>query len=141
MLHTSPEKQRGLSPLGIVIGLAAIGFLLTIALKIIPVYMSNMAIQSAMKGLGETSNLTSLTSEEAVSRMKREFDVNNIGPPASKSLKVVRRTEGWLLNIDYEVRVNFMGNLDVVMNFKNQLNSADPSSCCKKLIADVKEEQ
>jgi hypothetical protein len=133
------KRQRGMSALGIVIGLALIGFLLTCVLKILPVYMDDMVVKDNLKALGETSQFATMSREQIVSKLKSGFDLNGVRGEPVKSIKIYRRGEGWLVNVDYEERISFMGNIDIVLSFENQLNADKPEDCCKKLIPDVKE--
>ncbi len=133
------KNQKGLSSYGIVLGLAIIGFLLTVVLKILPIYMSNMAIRSTLKSLGENSSFAQMSKGDIVKKLQKDFNLNGINGAPPKSIKVRRRADGWLVNVDYEERVDFIGNIDVVLSFENQLNQAKPEDCCKKLIADEKE--
>lgn len=134
------KKQKGFTALQIVIGLAAIGFILTCVLKILPVYMDDMTVKSTLKQLGESSEFTEMSKDQIVSRLQNQFDLNGVRGAATKSIKIYRRTDGWLINIDYEERIPFWGNLDVVITFQNQLNAAKPEDCCKKIIPDVAED-
>lgn len=133
------KTQRGMSALGIVLGLALIGFLLTCVLKIMPVYMDDMVVNENLKALGESTQLGSMSREQIVKKLQSDFNINGVRGQPTKNIKVYRRTDGWLVNIDYEERIPFMGNIDVVLSFENQLNSAKPEDCCKKLIPDAKE--
>lgn len=134
------KKQNGFTALQIVIGLALIGFALTCVLKILPVYIDNYMIRDALKDLGAEPRFSEMSKEDIEQKLKNQFDLNGVRGAAYKSIKVRRRTEGWLINIDYEERIPFMGNLDVLIHFQNQLDAANPENCCKKMIPDVKED-
>lgn len=134
------KKQRGFTALQIVIGLAAIGFILTCVLKILPVYMDDMMVKSTLKQLGETSGFPEMSKDQIVSRLKSQFDLNGVRGAPLQNIKIYRRTDGWLINIDYEERIPFWGNLDVIISFQNQLNAAKPEDCCEKIIPDVAED-
>ena len=129
--------QKGMTPVQIVVGLAIIGFVLASVLKVVPVYIDNHWVRESLKTLGESPRLNEMEKEQIVKNLKTAFDLNGVRGEAAKSIKIYQRAEGWLINIDYEERIPFWGNLDVVVHFENQLNAAKPNDCCEKLIADV----
>lgn len=138
-LKNKIKHQKGMSALQIVIGLGAVGALLTCVLRILPVYIDNWTIRKNLKDLGHSSSIDSMTKEDIVKKLVNGFDLNSIHGAALDNIKVHRRTDGWLINIDYEERIPLVGNLDVILSFENQLNAAKPDDCCAKLIPDVKE--
>jgi len=134
------KNQRGMSAIGVVVGLFIIGFTLTCVLKIAPVYYDNSLVRDVLKVLGENAQFNDMSKDDIVSKLISSFDINSIRGTPTKHIKVLRRDDGWLVNIDYEERIPFWGNLDVVITFENQLNGAKPDDCCEKKIADVPEE-
>lgn len=131
-------KQKGLSAFGWLVVIFLFGTVLTIAYAIIPAYYDNTLVADGLKSVGSSPDVQSLSREQVVGRLQNYFDLNGVRGEPTKNIKVIRRSEGMVVNINYEVRENIFGNIDVVMRFENQLDTSNPDACCKPLIADEK---
>ena len=129
-------KQKGLSAFGWLVVIFLFGIALTIAYAMIPAYYDNTLVADGLKSIGSSPDVKTMSREQAIGKLQSYFDLNGVRGEPTKSIKVVRRSEGILVNIDYEVRENIFGNVDVVMRFENQLDTSNPDACCKPLIAD-----
>lgn len=129
-------KQKGLSAFGWLVVIFLFGAVLTITYAMIPAYYDNTLVADALKSVGSSPDVQSMSREQVVGKLQSYFDLNGVRGEPTKSIKVIRRSEGLVVNIDYEVRENIFGNVDVVMRFDNQLDTANPEACCKPLIPD-----
>lgn len=131
------HSQRGLSSLGWLLVLLIAGFSLTLAFKMVPAYADNIYIQDALKSLTEFENTergyAGMSDSAIRDHLGNYFMINNVRSAAAKSLKIDRKSDKVLVNMDYEVRVPLFYNVDVVMKFRNQFDSNRPAECCKPL--------
>ncbi len=126
------KKQRGLSSLGWLMAIAAVGFVLTCSFKMGPVYLDNRFVIGALQSLADSeSELKQLSNGAIRAKLSKMFQINNIRGDVTKQVKIVREQNRVLVNIDYETRVKLFYNIDVVMTFNNQLDSSRPGECCK----------
>lgn len=111
-------RQKGLSGIGwlFVLGLIAGGSLVT--LKLLPVYMENMSIQSILDEVGETGDKYA-NSRDVRTAIVRRFEINNIKNMSMTDIIVDRDGGVYEVQADYEVRVPFVYNIDFVLMFKN----------------------
>lgn len=117
-------KQRGVSFTGwLVIALIA-GFFLTIALKLGPHYLDNMTINQALQQLGQESKTKTLSLTEARRTLDRIFIVNNVRERSANELQMTREKGNTILTFSYEERIEFMGNVDVILKFDNVYDSS-----------------
>lgn len=135
----SINLQRGMSSYGMLLTVVVIGFFVMCLFKIAPIYVDNMFVKEALQTLGQANNLQELDKRSLNSKLSSTFDLNGVRGVPTKSVKMSKRNNNWVINVDYEVRVQLLANIDVVVWFENQLDTANPDECCKKLIADVKE--
>lgn len=125
------KKQVGLSSLGMLFTLAAVGFLLTCAFKMGPAYLDNRFIVGALQSMADSeSDIAALSNGEIRSQLGKTFTVNNIRNINLNDVKVERKNSKVLININYEVRMPLFYNIDVVMTFANHLDSSRPGDCC-----------
>lgn len=127
----SLRYQVGLSSIGWLLTIMVAGFFLLCAFKLIPAYADDRYIQTALKSLPQGRALTELSNGEIKKKLGKFYMINNVRSEGSKNIKIERTSKKTLVNINYEVRVPLFHNIDVVMVFKNQLDSSRPDACCK----------
>ncbi len=129
----SLKCQRGLGMLQWALVIAIAGFFLMFAFKVIPLYAENRYVESALRALvGSGDNLEEMSNTEITKKLNSFYMINNVrsaGP--TENIKIEREAEKTLVTIDYETRVPLMYNIDLVLSFKNHLDSTKPTQCCK----------
>lgn len=126
------KKQQGLGMLAWLVVLAIAGFFLLCAFKIIPLYAENRYVISGLKALVEPgTKLEDMTTAEIKKKMGNFYMINNVRSKDAQNIVVDRDARRVVVKIDYEARVNLFSNLDVVVDFKNHLDSTAPHQCCK----------
>lgn len=116
------HKQRGLSGLGYLVVLLVIGFFLTAMIKVLPIYMDSWTLKSAIEAALEKEGAggEGKTPREIRKAIDRQFTVNQIVAISARDIKITRQKGGTLLvDANYEKRVPFMQNLDVIVKFEN----------------------
>ena len=130
------SQQGGFSMLQWLVIIAVAGFFLVFGFKVVPLYSENMYVVSALKSLQDSgSRLQDMTNNEITSKLNNFYMINNVrseGP--TKNLKIDRSaSDKVIVKIDYETRVNFFHNIDLVLKFENHLDSSNAAMCCKPL--------
>jgi hypothetical protein len=116
------KTQQGISVIGGLVVLAVVGFFLTAAFKLGPLYLDNSFISAALGGLNK-EDIHNMSNREIRQKLSSQFDINNIRDIDSKQIEIKRERTRTIVTLDYEKRVNFMGNVDVVVTFKNSYDS------------------
>lgn len=119
------RKQTGLSALGFLVVLAIGAFFLTALFKVGPLYLDNYFVRGAMQTLAD-ENVHEMTDVTIRRKISDSFTINNVRDVDVKKVQVVREKTRTLVKLDYEKRVNFFGNLDVVAVFSNVYDSSTP---------------
>ena len=108
--------------------------------RIAPAYMDNIYIKEALKTLVQNNaDVGSMANSEINEHLWKFMSVNGVKGVEANSFKIKRHQGKVLINNVYEVRKNIIYNIDVVMTFKNQLDSTNPGDCCTYLVEDVDE--
>jgi len=118
------RHQSGLSSLGLLITLFVAAFFLLVVFRVGPLYLDNYFVAAAVKNLGNEP-LQSLSNDEIRRKLQSYFTVNNISSVSTRAVGIERGREGVVIKVDYERRVHFLGNTDVVVTFSNHLNFSD----------------
>jgi len=112
------RKQAGLGLFSWLVVLGLAGFAVSIGLKVIPHYMDNRAIVGVVETMSPEVWRSS-TPKRMLDTVDKGLKVNNIRTLKAKDvLKIDRTPSITKVNVDYEIRENLFGNVDVVLVFK-----------------------
>ncbi len=138
MKAISRQRGYGMLQLGLMIGVA--GFFLIFAFKVVPMYAENRYVESALRSLTEAGNkVEDMTDAEIKKKLGNFYMINNVrseGP--TKNIVIERDANKLMVTIDYETRENLFWNIDLVVSFKNHLDSSRPHQCCKPVAIPAK---
>lgn len=114
------QKQKGASALTVLVGLFILSILFTVAVKLIPIYMDHMTINSVMQSIFDDDNVGSWSDNELLRNFDSRLSINNIRNFDSKKVKITRDRGLISADISYEVRTNVFKNVDAVVVFSDQ---------------------
>jgi hypothetical protein len=117
------HKQQGVTVLGGLCVLAIAGFIITAGLKLGPLYLDNSFVSAAIESLAD-ENIHTLTDKQIRRKLADNFDINNVRDMDMRDVKIIRDKTHTSVTLDYEKRINFMGNVDVVVKFKNSYDTS-----------------
>lgn len=125
-------KQSGLSSISLLLVVVIAAFLALFAFKVVPEYVENRYITTGLKTLAEdNSDLAKMSTNDIKRAMNSYYTINNVRSPGAKEIEVIRNSRNVLVVNEYESRVNLIANIDLVLRFKNVLDSNNPDDCCK----------
>ena len=130
----SLAAQRGMSYWGWLFVIAVFGFGLTIVSKLGPAYVDAHFVEEGLQTLSKQSGVRDMSNSEIKRELDRFFTINNVRGEPAKAVKIIRGADGTLVSINYELRQPLFHNVDVVMKFDKQLNTAKPELCCEPLV-------
>jgi len=132
------KRQAGMGSLGWLVTLVIAGFSVMCAYKLIPPYIDNTYRQAALKSLAtDPEGFSSLDSRDIRSKLENFMSINNVRDvDVKKDYKIVRKQDRTLVNNFYERRIPLFANIDVVLTFRNQLDSKNLDKCCDYLVED-----
>lgn len=112
-------RQGGMTAIGFIIILLMVGFLTMIALKLMPIYFENFKINSVLKSLKDEQGIIDKTNNEIHTIVAHRFNIDNIDRAMAEQIKIKRDRSKITINLDYEVRKNFVSNIDVAVTFED----------------------
>ena len=118
------NSQRGITTTSALFTLFFVGFFLTLTFKLGPHYLDNKIVQGAIDQVGQ-SDINGKSDSEIRRKIANFFTINNIRDIDVRKVIVTRDDSGARLSLDYEKRIEMFGNVDVVLKFSNQFNSAE----------------
>lgn len=132
-LSNSRFKQSGYSAGGIIFALLLATLLFKVAYVVAPAYYDNYLVVEGLEAMAErhSNDLKNIRKREASSELGKYYSLNGIrNGVILEALEVERFKEHTIVKVDYEIRTNFMANADIVLSFKNHLDSSKPDECC-----------
>jgi hypothetical protein len=117
------NKQSGMSTVSTLFMLAIVGFFVTVGFKLAPHYLDNRMIQSAFNQVGE-SNIRGKSDIQIRNTIAKFFTINNIRDVDIAKIVIARGDASTRISLNYEKRFAMFGNVDVVLSFSNQYDSA-----------------
>nr|WP_010132899.1 DUF4845 domain-containing protein [Microbulbifer agarilyticus] len=127
-------NQRGMSYWGWLAIIAVFGFGLTVVSKMGPAYVDAHFVEEGLHSLANNSGVREMSNTEIKRELDRFFTINNVRGEPTESVKIIRGADSTLVSINYELRQPLFQNVDVVMKFNKQLNTAKPELCCEPLV-------
>lgn len=112
------RSQRGVGMGGIFLILAALGFVLMLALKLGPLYMGFWTLQSLMNDLAASSEPILGGKPGVMNRLNNLMNINEIRDLDPKSFQI-QKLEGdrYEVTLSYERRTHLFANVDAVLTF------------------------
>lgn len=115
--------QKGASGLSILFTIVIIVFFGATGLKLTPVYLDNFTVKGALDALDEQPGITKMSRSKIKSVLMKQLQINNVRNIKNEDI-VVNKEKGRLtVNIDYEVRMDLIQNIDLLVSFENQFEA------------------
>jgi len=118
------ETQSGITTLSTLFVLLAAGFCLTVMFKLGPHYLDNSVIQAALTQVGK-SDIIDKSDAEIRRKIADSFTINNIRNIDISRVAIDREAAGTRISLNYEKRFPMFGNVDVVLTFNNEYDTAE----------------
>ena len=114
------HRQRGLGLWGWIFVLGVIGFAAMVTLKLVPIYLSEMAIEKVVKATANDPANGGVPISELRRNMRTRWDVEGITTLRVEDVKLVKTPGGRALSYDYEARTELLYNISLVVHFQQQ---------------------
>jgi len=113
------NKQQGFTFIGLVIVLGIVGMLIFSVLKVFPVYMEHLSVKQSLESLENDPKIRTMSTAAIIDKLEKKFDMNQVTSVDRKTIKVQRGTGDLKVDITYEVREDYLGNVDIVLSFSD----------------------
>ncbi len=114
----SKNKQKGLTGISIMAILVVIALIAIIFLKIMPIYFDAYKVGDVVSSMEEERGLDDKSIGEIRTMILKRLDVNMVTDVTKDDIDVEKTKDTIFIDVEYEVRKNMFGNLDVVVSFK-----------------------
>lgn len=117
-------RQRGMSTLSLLVGIAMLGFAITCSLKMIPAYIDYWTLKGVFEEVEADPSIKQATPKQIESMLGKRLTINNIRNFNQNENVSIRQEEGEIfIEFYYEVREPLFANVDVVMKFEHNFKT------------------
>ena len=118
--YVSPRTQGGASLIAIVLGIVVLLSAITMILRLGPHYIDWQTMKTVIDTLPATE-VNSMTKSEIRETLKKRFRINSLRNFDLREIVLIERSkEGTSLVVEYERREPVIGNVDVILSFREQ---------------------
>jgi Tfp pilus assembly major pilin PilA len=118
MMTSRIRRQKGLTLIGFIIVLVVVLFFAYSAMRVVPMYLEYHALINAMDKLVDDPTAKSMSprkiKESITMSLWASYASNNI---KEKDIRISKKDGGVLVRVAYEVRQEFLGNIDLIGSF------------------------
>ncbi len=114
------SRQGGASGLTMLVMVLFFGGLLTLGLKLGPVYLDDITIQEALESLEGTEGLSRMGPAQIRTLINKRLSVNSIRGFDPKNISVEKDGDTVKILVDYEVRNDLFSNVDTIVHFQHE---------------------
>jgi hypothetical protein len=113
--------QRGMGAAGFLFLIVLAIVIVTLVMKLGPVYMQYFEIRSIMHNVAEDPELLKKGRYGILRSIEDRLDINYIENVTKNDFKLKKVENGDQLSVKYEVREHLFANLDALMTFSHQV--------------------
>lgn len=112
------RQQRGMTFIGLVLTIAAILFVVMVALKLAPAYMEYFTIKKTLKKISNDPDFAQMSKKDIMDDFSRASQVDDINSIRAQDLVVSKNTSGQnVVSVDYQKVVPIIANVSVLLDF------------------------
>ncbi len=117
-------KQKGFTLMGLIIVFAIIGMITLSILKVFPVYMENLAVKKSLEAIETDDEIKRMTVGQIRGLFEKKLDMNQVTSIRAKDAKINRSISDITVKVEYEVRKDYIGNIDLILSFSDEFEVA-----------------
>ena len=112
------RTQRGMSIIGALAGLFFAAMAVSFSLKVTPVYLDDYALTKILSSLDDHAGTELLTQGDVRTLINKGLQ-SNLVELSPDEIHIYRAGDSVIVDIDYERRMNFLYNIDLILTFKH----------------------
>ena len=117
MKNKNKNKNKGMILTSWLIIITLVGFFLTLVIKLLPIYIADYSIKQGFEAITQDEDRDKKTPEKIKEKFGKYLITNSISVITSDKLVITEGKEKRIIQLDYEVRTPFFGNIDLILSF------------------------
>jgi len=122
------NKQQGLTFIGLILVLGLIGIIVLSVLKVFPVYMEHLSVQTSVETLADDPKIKNMSVGKIRTLLNKKFNMNAVTSVKASDAKIRKSSGEIVFSLNYEVRKEYIGNIDIVLSFSDEFKIGSDGS-------------
>jgi hypothetical protein len=114
------QREAGITVIGFLLLAVIFGLIGFAIIKIVPLYMERMRVQTVLEDIKEELSGGNNTATSIRQALDARFYVENLKVPREE-IAITRSGDGWLIQITREARAPFIADLSFVVDIDEQI--------------------
>ena len=114
------RNQKGMSMIGLILFMSLLGFVVYAGIRLGPIYSEYWSVVKAMKLVANKPGAANKSPKQIKEEMSKSFYTSYIERVTTKDVKIIRN-RGKQLQVKYDVKEPFIGNLDFLVHFEKTI--------------------
>lgn len=115
------NHQAGMTFVSWLVTLIGVGLVALVTIRLVPVYIEAYEVGSILRSMADDPQLKEPSQRELRRTFEKRLNINSIEFISEDDLKVKEVEDGLQLTVNYEARVDLLGNLDAVAHFHKEV--------------------
>ena len=115
----SISKQRGMTAIGFFIIAAMAIMAIIFLIRLVPIYIDSASVESAVQAMASDAKMKTAGTKAIKKSLLVKFNLNSVYSVTGDDIYVSKVGVKTLIEVEYEIRENVVGNLDFVASFKS----------------------
>lgn len=115
------HKQKGMTLIGMVIVAFVAGIFVLAAIRLLPVYLEYMKVESALSAMKTDLDGSNAGPAQIRTSVERRFDIDDVKSIRPRDLVIERTANGHMVRAAYEGRAPFVANVYFVVDFNKSV--------------------
>ena len=118
----NPKRQSGITMWGMLFVLGTLAFFLFLTFKLLPPYLGDMKIKSALESLGRQPDAGSMSVPEITEAIRKRLEIDSADDfDLANSLTVTARGKNKVIRINYESATHMLFNVSALLTFDHSI--------------------
>lgn len=118
----NPKRQSGMTMWSLLFVLGTLAFFLFLLFKLIPPYLGDMKVKSALESLGRQPDAGAMTVSEIQEAIRKRLEIDSADDfDLSKSLTVTAKGRTKVIRINYESVTPMLYNVSALLTFDHSI--------------------
>jgi len=118
----TPNTQRGMTMWSLLFVLGVIAITVFLILKLLPVYLGDMKVKSALESVSRESDVGSMNKSDIGEAIRKRLEIDNVDDlDLSKVMTITPRGRNRVIRIQYSSTVPMVANISALLEFDHQV--------------------
>lgn len=115
------SKQRGMTAISWFLVIVVAALFITFIIRLIPIYIDGFSVYESIGSMATDSKLNTYSAKGVKKTLLKRLNLNSVYSVTPDDIYISKSSGKTIIEVDYEVRENLVGNLDFVVSFKKEV--------------------